>query len=498
MRGDLVVHPPLVVDRTAGVPLTHQVVTGMRRLVESGALQAGDRLPSTRALAASLGLARGTVVTAYEQLEAEGYLVSAHGSGTRVAHLGPAPRTPAPSGPAPWPAAGHAREDGLLDLRPGHPDISTIDSPPWRRAWREALARPEASDDPAGLEALRVEVAEHLRLMRSLIRPPDQLLVTAGTREGLALVLGALAQVRGAGQLRVGVERPGHPALSGIPAALGHRVLALAADTGGLVTDALPDAAGLDAVIVTPNHQYPYGGVLAARRRRELLDWARQGRVLLVEDDYDSELRYVGMPLPSLAALDDPQDGCVATLGTFSTVLSPALATGYLAAPAGLLDPLLERRRALGLPSGAIVQQALAGYLASGELRRHIQRMRRSYRARRLTVTEALADVPGARLAPLTGGLQAVVLTEAPGARVVAAARARGVLVGDLAGHWGEPGDQQGIVFGFAGLPEPRLAEALRAVTASCAAPPGPRGDCRDDEERPAEEPGTPQEGDYP
>ena len=473
MRNDLVVHPPLVLDRSAPAPLTRQIVTGVRELIEAGTLAAGDALPSTRALAATLGVARGTVVTAFDQLEAEGYLVAARGSGTRVAQI--AARGP---GRRPQARPGHSSEApavGLLDLRPGHPDISAIDSAPWRRAWREALSSPGASTDPAGLVSLRSEVAEHLRLMRSLVRPPDQLLITAGAREGLALALGALSALhrssgRGGepGRLGIGVESPGHPALSLLPAALGHQTIELATDGGGLVTDRLPDAASLDAVIVTPSHQYPHGGVLSVRRRQELLAWAQAGRVLVIEDDYDSELRYVGMPLPPLAALDDPDQGCVLMLGTFSTVLSPALATGYAVAPPALLGPLLDHRRALGPAASAITQQALAGYLASGELRRHIQRMRRRYRSRRRIVMDRLAAVPGGRLAPLVSGLQAVVLTDAPGARIVEAARARGVLVGDLAGRWGPASREQGIVFGFAHVPEAQLRSALATIAAAC------------------------------
>lgn len=472
MRNDLVVHPPLTLDRSLPVPLTRQIVTGTRNLIEAGTLAAGDALPSTRALAAELGVARGTVVTAFDQLEAEGYLTAARGSGTHVAQI--VARSP---GPRPQTRPGHG--DGtpagdVLDLRPGHPDISAVDSPPWRRAWREALSRPAATTDPAGLAALRIEIAEHLRLMRSLVCPPDQVLITAGAREGLTLALGALSARRrgstgeGPGRLTIGVERPGHPALSLLPAALGHETIALTADDQGLVTDRLPDPAQLDAVIVTPSHQYPHGGVLSARRRQELLAWAQAGRVLVIEDDYDSELRYVGMPLPPLASLDDPEAGCVLTLGTFSTVLSPALATGYAVAPANLLEALLDHRRALGPASGTIVQQALAEYLASGELRRHIQRMRRRYRSRRNVVMEHLADAPGARLAPLVSGLQAIVLTDAPGARVIRAAEDRGVLVGDLAGRWGTAGGEQGIVFGFAGVPVPQLERAVTAIAAAC------------------------------
>lgn len=468
MRGQLVVDLPLHLDREAPLGLTAQLVGALRLLVDEGRLHQHDALPSSRALAANLGLSRGTVVAAYDQLQAEGYLVAAAGSGTRV---GAAVR---PTQSAARPARSPVSARGLpapVDLRPGTPDVSAIVSPPWRQAWRKAASHPATVIDPLGLPALRTEIAEHLRLMRSLVRPTDQVLVTSGAREGLALLLDCLANRKG--RLLVGVEQPGHPALSEVPGALGIDTLPLTTDEHGLVTSALPTDQGgrPDLVVVTPSHQYPNGGSLSLSRRQELLAWAARTGALLVEDDYDSELRYVGMPLPALATLDDPASGCVVLLGTFSTVLTPAVATGYLVAPAALVPLLGAHRAAAGLPTPALVQQALADYLASGELRRHIQRMRRDYRRRRALIVERLGSLPGARLAPLAGGLHAVVHTSRPGRTVSAELAAQHILVGELADYWGPHSpDVRGIVFGFGAVTPDTLSRVLPAIARSCSA----------------------------
>lgn len=505
VRGQLVAPVPLDLDRNSPIGLTRQLVSGLRRLMDEGRLTRGDALPSSRALAARLELSRGTVVAAYDQLQAEGYLVAASGSGTRVAadaHVGAPAATgkrpdagiacsPATAsrrdeashgGPPRGDSRGHdgsgsprpgsgASSASIVDLRPGTPDVSAIVSPPWRRAWRDAAAHPDTQTDPLGLPALRIEIAEHLRLMRSLVRPSKQILVTSGTREGLALLLASLRSH--SGRVLVGIERPGHPALSGVPLAMGLGTLPLPTDEQGLVTTALPLGEHRpDVLVVTPSHQYPHGGWLSLERRQELLVWARRTGTLIVEDDYDSELRYVGMPLPALATLDDAENGCVVLLGTFSTVLTPAVATGYLVAPNRLVADLASYRRATGLPAPAMVQQALAGYLASGELRRHIQRMRRGYRQRRALILAELGHVPAVQLAPLSGGLHAVVNTAAPGMTVIARLAGENILVGDLGEYWGPHSpDVHGIVFGFGSVPPETLSRVLPIIAACCSMP---------------------------
>ncbi len=311
-------------------------------------------------------------------------------------------------------------------------------------------------------------------------------MVTAGARDGLALLLAALGPSR-----RVGVEDPGYPSLRRVPPRLGSSVMPLPTDESGLVCDDLPTGPGAPhLVVVTPSHQYPLGGSLPVARRQALLDWARREHVVVVEDDYDSELRYTSAPLPALAALDDPEGGCVVTLGTFAKTLGPGLGVGFLVAPQRLVEDLQRARADLGQPVSQVAQWALASYLASGELRRHTQRMRREYRRRRALVLELLGDLPDARVKAMDGGLHAVVDSEIGEAELIARIQARGVVVAGLADYWSRPAaGAGGIVLGYGGVPVDELrtalsaiAEATRDTTAPAADPfpveaAGPRGE---------------------
>ncbi len=463
----------VVLERSGALSLPVQLADGIRSQVASRALAPGDALPSTRLLASRLGVSRGTVVAAYDQLIGEGYLRAEQGRPTTVhpglerihpstpasrpgsaplpspgspSSFSPAPRTSGfGEGPIPHPApvADDAvdglpvREEHLLDLRPGQPDTSRVEGPAWRAAWRHAAGQPlPVRPDPAGQGVLRRASAEHLRLMRALPASPDRLVITAGAREGLSLLLGTLSARSGRARLRVGVETPGYPTLRAAVEALGHERVACPVDDDGLRVDLLP--AGDDApdvLIVTPSHQYPLGGSLSLQRRLELLEWAQRHDVLIVEDDFDSELRYVGAPLPTLSALD-PTGASVALLGTFSALLSPALATGYLVLPDPWLDPVLERRRQLGVPVSALTQAAIAHLLDSGYLRRHTRRMRSVYARRRDRIRAAFAETRRARLAPMHGGVDVVITTDDEEAAVVGRCRDAGLLVGRRSAYW--------------------------------------------------------------
>lgn len=448
---------PLSLDRADDRSLAVQVADELRRIMVDGLLAPGEAVPSSRALATHLAIARGTVTAAFDQLTAEGYLVAEAGRGTvvnpRLAAAHPI-RTPASRPPPPRSTV------GLIDLRPGRPWTDTVATAAWRSAWRTAAADPFAATPSSGDPGFRAELTEHLRLMRGVLRPPEHVLVTAGAREGLALLLHALGRPE-----PVGVEQPGYPSLRRVPERLGLSVHALPADRHGLITDTLPDRVPPRVLVVTPSHQYPLGGSMPIERRQQLLAWAARHDVVIVEDDYDAELRYTSQPLPALAALDDPEAGRVVTLGTFAKTIGPGLAAGYLLAPARFLGAITRARADLGQPVARLTQRALTRYLGSGELRRHIQRMRRLYRSRRTVVAAALSGLPGAEVYPMDGGLHVVVETERPEPAVLAQIRARGVLLGGLSGYWsGRPVGLSGVVFGFGGVDEAELERALAVI----------------------------------
>lgn len=365
----------------------------------------------------------------------------------------------------------------MIDLTPGRPDTGRLATPQWRAAWRDAAAAAgTGAPPPQGSEPLREQIAEHLRLMRGVVRDPEDLFVTAGARDGLQLLLAVLGGHAGRG-LRVAVEDPGYPSLRRVPERLGHEVLPVPIDDQGLDPARLPSGAWAgpgeweierppDAVIVTPSHQYPLGASMPAARRLELLGWARAHDALIVEDDYDSELRYTSEPLPALAALDT--HGRVITLGTFATTLAPGVGVGFLLAPPGLVPALAATRADLGQPVSVVTQRALAAYLASGELRRHTHRMRALYRRRRAEVAAAFG-ARGVRVSPMDGGLHCVVETTRPEADVVADAAAHGVLVAGLSTYWTGGPAHDGVVFGFGAVDEDALRRGLDVLAEACA-----------------------------
>ncbi|MDF1487828.1 MocR-like pyridoxine biosynthesis transcription factor PdxR [Tessaracoccus caeni] len=452
---------------SVGGPIPVRLAADLRRLIGETVLSPGDPVPSSRALAAHLGISRGSVVAAYDQLLAEGYLSASPGRSTvvnpqlRRVH----PRRSRPVGPA------RATPRRMLDLSPGRPWAVDVVGPAWKAAWRQASSAPVDAVVPAlGLPELRRAWCEHLRRMRAVVHDPTHLAVTGGGREGFTLLLLALAGGTPS-RLRVGVEEPGYPSLRRVPALLGATVVPLAVDERGLrVTDLPTGSDAPDLLLVTPSHQYPLGGSLPIDRRQRLLEWARRHDVVIVEDDYDSELRYTSAPLPALAALDDPVDGKVVLLGTLSKILTPALATGFLALPAWLVPAVAEARADLGQPVGMVTQRAVANYLGSGALRLHTQRMRNRYRRRRTHVVAALTGIPGARVHPMDGGLHAVLETARPEDEVVAELAAAGIAVSPLSQYWSGSGSS-GIVFGFGAASDAELEHALSLITTIAASP---------------------------
>jgi GntR family transcriptional regulator/MocR family aminotransferase len=481
----MIVEPPLVLDRGGDQPLAVQITGQLRAAVAGGRLRAGERLPSSRALAASLGVSRTVVTNAYLQLFAEGWLEARHGSGTYVAPGaagGPGtlagsrpqgPQRPQESqGPQGGRSAGRSPEEGvepriaaldhevqgLTELQPGVPWSAGIDRAAWRRAWRQAAAAPPSLwPDPRGLPALRAALAGYLRRTRGLDCTPGHILITRGVASGLALLAAALLKP---GE-RAGLEDPGYPAARAILAARGATVLPCPVDAHGLITAGLPG--DLRLMYVTPAHQYPLGGRLAVPRRQALVAWARAAGAIVAEDDYDSEFRYDVAPLPALYGLDPD---VVAYLGTTSKTLTPGFGVGWLVARPDLIALLAGQRASLADRTSEAAQRALLALIKSGDLDRHVRRMRREYARRRDAIVSALGDpaVP-ARLLGDTAGLHVVLEPRRASAdAVAAAARERGVAVHTLRRYFAGRPSADGLVLGYGGLPLARVAAAAAVL----------------------------------
>ncbi len=472
--------PIIDLDRGSPVPLGMQLVDGLRRRVLGGGLRPGDPMPSTRALATALGISRSVVVTAYDQLAGEGYLDTRQGAVTRVAELQPrveraadaaASARPAGAGSTARSAGATAPSEPRLNLLPGRPSTSRIDSRAWRAAWRRAaaLAIPADSPPPFGVPRLRAEIADHLRHARGLACSPDDIVVTAGTSEALGLVASVLAHTATRAP-DLAIEDPGYPSARRLFERRGVRTHPVGADGDGFDVSALRRLPVVPAaVMVTPSHQYPLGGRLPVATRLDLLAWAGVHDALVIEDDYDSEFRHLGPPLPALASLDDT--GRVVLIGSFSKVLTPWIRLGYLVLPSAnqrLREAIAASRDDEACPVPGVAQHAMAELLAGGAVRRHIAVARREYAHRRGLVLAALDGLPGAPLSGLDGGLHAVV--ELPDAAASAALVTRlaseGVAVAPLSDYSAAPGTgrRHGIVFGYAAPSDSQLVEALGRI----------------------------------
>lgn len=442
--------PPVVLDRTAGTPLSVQLADAFRQLAAGGALRPGDRLPSTRELAAALRVSRTVTAAAYDQLLAEGWAAGRRGAGTFV--VGAVAMPPAPRPPSAVPGA---FRPALLDLRAGAPCLEVLDAAAWRRAWRAAGDAPaDGGPEPAADPAFQRAVIDHLLRHRGLAAAPEEVLATAGT----SAAVGEIAHLLPAGS-RVGVEDPGYRRAVGALRDAGVPVVPLPVDEEGLVVEAVP--AGLAAVYCTPAHQFPLGRRLSAARRLALVDRARAEGWWVLEDDYDGELGYDVAPLPLLGALGPD---VVVHLGTSSKIVSPTLGVGWLVAPEPLRAALVARRTATGTRPARAGQRVFASLASSGDLARHLRRLRRELVRRRAEVQAAVAAAGLDAEGDPAGAHLVVPLPDAASEEwVLDRAAARGIALDGLGRHHLGPGPHRraGLVLGFAA---PTRAELDRAL----------------------------------
>ncbi|MGI5273548.1 PLP-dependent aminotransferase family protein [Nonomuraea sp. CA-218870] len=431
-----------------------QIASELRDAVRHGRLASGTRLPATRDLAADLRVSRGVVVEAYEQLVAEGFLVSRVGAGTLVAPTAAHRAEPSPGGPDRAPYYGH---------RPTSPDLGFFPRERWLAAVRHVLATMPGDGldygDPGGVPELREELAGYLRRVRAADVRPENLVVVGGVAQGLSLILRVLA---GSGRIRLAVEDPGSTRQLPLLRRAGADVVRVPVDEEGLDVAALR-ARRAEAALVTPAHQFPMGVVLSPARRAALMAWARDGDRFILEDDYDAEFRFDRDPVGCLQGLAPDR---VILSGSVSKALAPGLRLGWVVAPAPVAEAVRRARGELDLGSPVVEQYALAHFLRTGGYDKHLRRMRREYRRRRDALVEALAgELPEVRVRGIEAGLH-VYLELPPGwdeDRVVAAALELG-LVAEPVGPMREGDGTPAVVAGFARLPARRAAETIRGL----------------------------------
>jgi GntR family transcriptional regulator/MocR family aminotransferase len=437
----------------------------IRDAIANGRLAPGDRLPTSRELAVELGIARSTVAAVYGRLVGEGFLQARTGDGTFVAALGALPphRRAAQAalsarGRVVGPSVSTA--GAPVDLRTGRLDPSLFPLADWRRCVTSALhAAPPGYGDHAGLPALRRAVATWVGRSRGVHAGPQQVLVTAGAQQAFDLI----ARVLLAPGDVVAVEDPGYPVARRAFEAHGLQVAPVPVDADGIVVDAIPSSAR--AVYVTPSHQSPTGVAMTGARRRALLAFADASDAAIIEDDYDTEFRWVDRPLEPIQRLDAA--GRVLYVGTFSKTLSPSLRLGFALVPEPLVEPLAAMRSLVDTQPPHLTQAALAELITSGLLDRHLRRARRAVRPRFEAVTAEIAALhaDGLVAGPLrsNAGLHAMVelLPGADAAAIAARLRARGVAI-DPADEWCVATHRPGLLvgFGLAGVEQLRAAFA--------------------------------------
>ena len=440
-------------DRAPRGGLTTWLTDALRAAAADGRLRVGDRLPSSRLLAADLGVSRGVVVAAYERLVDEGVAVTDGARGTTVAA---APRRLAtPSVPA------AARAD--FDLSPGVPDLSAFPRAVWLRAERAVLGRARPAElgygDPQGSPVLRAELAGWLGRVRGVRAEPDDVVVVAGVAQGLALVAQVLVKRGVAG---LAVEDPGSRGAIDELAHWGLSPTPVPVDGEGLDVAALART-GESVVLVTPAHHFPTGVVLAPARRRDLLA-PGTGVELVIEDDYDAEHRYDRAPVPALQALAPDR---VVYTGSVSKTLAPAMRLGWMVVPRGLRDDVVRQKYMSDLGNAVLPQLVLAELMSSGELERHLRRVRGRQRRRRDAMLEALrTHLPDVTVHGVAAGLHLMVTFADPSVDDVGLAQrasAAGVLVQPLSRHRFRPGPP-GLVLGYAAHPPDRIREAIAVL----------------------------------
>lgn len=467
-------------------PLYVQLYDGLRETILEGRLKPSIRLPSTRDMAAGLGISRNTVMSAYEQLQAEGYLEGRVGFGTRVSSSLPDDLLQVRTREANEHGSRSGRElsrrgtlltgtpptisdyqDRPRAFQPGLPALEAFPSKVWRnlhnKVWRQPPQELLGYGDPAGYGPLRQAISDHLCATRAVRCSWEQVVIVTGSQQALDLSARLLLDPGDAAW----VENPGYPGARAALSGAGARLVPVPVDKEGLDVSA-GEAACREARLayVTPSHQYPLGATMSLPRRLDLLDWAKRSDAWILEDDYDSEYRYSGRPFEALQGLD--AEGRVVYVGTFSKVLFPALRLGYLVVPEDLVDAFTSARELSDLHSPSIEQAILAHFIADGHFARHLRRMRTLYAGRQEALVEAASrNLAGAlEVSPTESGLHLVgwLPGDADDRAASRSASAHGVEAIPLSWYADGPSSHAGLVLGYAAVSETEIQEGVDSL----------------------------------
>jgi len=462
-----------------GQPLFRQLYQGFRAAILSGQLRAGERLPSTRDLAEQLHLSRTVVVTAFEQLLAEGYVEGRHGSGTFVSEIG-RPRSGVNQASARLHLSRFGKAASLAGVRADFPnrtrqglryDFSYGRSPvehfpleAWRRMLmhrsRKATIRTHQYGSPMGEATLRDAIAAHLRRSRAVMCDASQVIIVNGSQQALDLLTRALVE-RGD---RVAIEDPQYQGGREVFIAAGARLHPVPVDDDGLIPGKLPKSARL--AFVTPSHQFPTGAVLPLARRLALLEWAKRTGAVIIEDDYDGEFRYEGQAVESLQGLDS--EGRVVYIGTFSRTVFPALRIGYMIAPKPLVPALMGAKWLADRHTPTLEQETLAEFISSGAYERHLRRTRKSNEGRRATLIESIERYLGDRVR-VTGDRAGTHVVLWPDSKmseqeIVAKAAERDVTIYGIAPYYYGRQRRAGLMIGYSRMKETEIREGIKRL----------------------------------
>lgn len=477
-------------DRASTIPLYLQIYENIRRAILKGQIVAGVRLPSTRDLASSLKVSRNTVMTAFEQLFAEGYIEGKVGAGTYVAQvpieqpvshasncqvnrcLGNSDSTPHNLSQrgmqilAMQDIIFRYRPDQTHAFRPGLPALDAFPTEIWSELvtqhWRYANSDLLSYGDPRGYRRLRECIAEHLRVSRAMRCNAQQVIIVSGSQQALDLAVRVLLDPGDAAW----IEDPGYLGARSVLLNAGANLIPIPVDEQGLNVEAgILKSPHAKLAYVTPSHQFPLGVSMSLARRLALLHWAKQSKAWILEDDYDSEYRYTGQPLAALQGLDDA--GRTIYMGTFSKVLFPSLRLGYLVVPPELVDAFAAARAVVDRHSPLLEQATLADFIGEGHLSRHIRRMRVLYAERQAVLTSATRGFSNLlEVHPCETGMHLLgLLPEGIDDRYISQQLAvAGITAPPLSAYRLQPCSRGGLVLGYAAVNSDKIYQAARRM----------------------------------